>query len=228
MNNPIPSKIVLLAALLCAVSACNRSTTSTMPTAEDTRIGRQAISVSEVSLLARSGLHKEALDSVKQRHIPAPLTAEEELKLRDFAKPELLAAVKDPQNILTPPQKDAYDEAAGKQAVQATRAANTQSLQANNQRQLSAAQTEQAWAASVAEQQETERRRQLSQESMYAAERSRAEQAAREREQLRSVDEKWRTMEAQNSYHRPYNTPVPNRRFRTDDRTNSNTTPPRP
>ena len=230
MNKLIPWNTALLAVLIFTLSACNRSSTTAerpAPTAEDIRIGRQAISVNEVSLLARSGLHKEALDSVKQRHIPEHLTAEEELKLRDFAKAELLAALKHPQNILTPAQKDAYDEAKGKQAVQANQAANTQALQANNQRQLSAAQTEQAWAASVAEQQETERRRQLNQQSMYAAERAKAERDAREREQLRSVDEKWRIMEAQNSYHRPYNTPVPSRRFRPDNRPDSNN-PPQP
>ena len=131
------------------------------------------------------------------------------------------------ENILTPAQKDAYDEAKSRQMVQTNQAANTQALQANNQRQAASAQTEQAWAASVAEQQENERRRQLNQEAMYAAERSRAEQEAREYEQRRSTEEKWRRMEAQNSYHRPYNTPPPFRRIRPDNRTDSNN-PPRP
>jgi hypothetical protein len=229
MNKRIPSTVALLMALVFTLSSCHRSTTA-VPTAEDIRIGRQAISVSEVSLLARSGLHREALDSVKQRHVPEQLSAEEELNLRGFAKAELLAALKDPQNILTPAQKDAYDEAKGKQAVQANQAANTQALQANNQRQLSSAQTEQAYAASVAEQQENERRRQLNQQSIYTAERAKAEREAREQEQLRSVDEKWRTIDAQNSYHRPYNTPYPSRRIRPDNRDNrpDSNNPPRP
>jgi hypothetical protein len=221
MKSMIPLRIFLLAVLLFTASACNRVSTPTAaeetrpaPTAEDIRIGRRAISVNEVSLLARSGLHKEALTAVAQRHVPEELSAEEELKLRGFAKPELLAALKDPQNILTPAQKDAYDEARSNQLVQTEQAANTRALQANNQRQLASAQTEQAWAASVAEQQETERRRRLNDEAAYAAEQSKAEREAREREQLRSVEARWRNIEIQNTYPRTYSTPPLYRRDR--------------
>lgn len=221
MNSKIPSKFAFLAVLLFAGSACNRVSTPDVaeqtrpaPTAEDIRIGRRAISVNEVSLLARSGLHKEALTAVLQRHVPEELSAEEELKLRGFAKPELMAALKDPQNILTPAQKDAYDEAKGTQLVQKEQAANTQALQANNQRQLAAAQTEQAWAASVAEQQEIERRRRLNEEAAYEAERAKAEREAREHEQLRSVEDRWRNIEVQNTYPRTYSTPPLYRRYR--------------
>jgi len=212
MKSIIPSRIAFLIVLLFAVSACNRSAdvaeqTRPAPTAEDIRIGRRAISVNEVSLLARSGLHKEALDSVVQRRVPEELSAEEELKLRGFAKPELLAALKDPQNILTPAQKDAYDDSKNNQLVQKVQTANTQALQANNQRQLAAAQTDQAWAASVADQQETERRRRLNDEARYEAERAKAEREAREYEQRRSVEQRWRSIEQQNAYPRTYSTP---------------------
>ena len=211
MKSIIPSRIALFAVLLFAASACNRSTptadTRPVPTAEDIRIGRRAISINEVSLLARSGLHKEALEAVQQRHVPEELSAEEELKMRGFAKPELLAALKDPQNILTPAQKDAYDEAKGTQMAQTVQAANTQALQANNQRQVTSTQTDQAWAASVADQQEAERRRRLNDEARYEAERAKAEREAREREQLRSVEARWRNIETQNTYARPYSTP---------------------
>ena len=215
----IPSRIALLGVLLFAASACNRVSTPTadtrpVPTAEDIRIGRRAISVNEVSLLARSGLHKEALEAVQQRHIPEELSAEEELKMRGFAKPELLAALKNPQNILTPAQKDAYDQAKSTQLVQQEQTANTQAVQVNNQRQLAAAQTDQAWANSVAEQQEAERRWRLNQEASYAAERAKAEREAREREQLRSVEQRWKTIEVQNAYPRTYSTPPLHRRIR--------------
>jgi hypothetical protein len=220
MKLTIPSRIALLAAFLFTLGACNRSPapltadqSGPTPSAEDIRIGRQAISVNEVSLLAQNGFHKDAVATVLRRHIPEEMTAEEELKLRGFAKPELIAAMKDPQNILTPPQKDAYDEAKGKQLVHKQQAANVQSLQANTQRQQNSVQVDQAWTASVAEQQEAQRRERANGENAFAAEQSKAERAAREREQLRSVEARWRNMDAQNSYHRPYNTPVPVRPY---------------
>jgi hypothetical protein len=223
MKSMIPSRIALVVVLLFAAAACNRSDTVTeqtrpVPTAEDIRIGRRAISVNEVSLLARSGMHKEALAAVVQRRVPQELDAEEELKLRGFAKPELLAALKDPQNILTPAQKDAYDEARSTQLAQKEQAANSQAVQINNQRQLASTQTEQAWASSVAEQQETERRRRLNDEAIYEAERAKAERAAREREQLRSVEARWKNIEVQNTYPRTYSTPPLYRRDRVRDR----------
>ena len=219
MKSMVPLRITLLAMLLFVATSCNRvsppttAETPPVPTAEDIRIGRRAISVNEVSLLARSGLHKEALAAVLQRHVPEELSAEEELKMRGFAKPELLAALKDPQNILTPLQKDAYDEARGTQMAQKEQAAHNQALQANNQRQIASAQTEQAWAASVAEQQEVERRRRLNEEAAYAADQAKAEREAREREQLRSVEARWKNIEVQNTYPRTYSTP-PLRRVR--------------
>jgi hypothetical protein len=213
MKSIFPSRIALFAILLFSASGCNRVSTpavaeqTAVPTAEDIRIGRRAISVNEISLLARNGLHKEALASVLQRRIPAELSAEDELKLRGFAKPELLAALKDPQNILTPIQKDVYDEAFSNQLVQKEQLANSQASQANNQRQLASAQTEQAWAANAAEQQEADRRRRLNQEATYAAEQSKAEREARERDQLRSVEARWRNIEVQNKYPSTYSTP---------------------
>lgn len=221
MKLMIPSRFALLAALAFAAGACNRASTPDVaeqtgpaPTAEDIAIGRRAISVNEVSLLARSGLHEEALAAVLQRRVPEELSAEEELKLRGFAKPELLAALKDPQNILTPPQKDAYDDARSNQLVQGEQAANAQALQANNQRQLASAPIEQARAATQAEQQEAHRRKRLNQEAVFVAEQAKAEKEAREREQLRSVEDRWRNIEVQNTFQRPYSTPPLHRRYR--------------
>lgn len=192
MNSVPLKKILALAALAFACTACNRA-----PSAEDVRIGRQAISVSEVSLLARSGYPEEALAAVKRRHVPEQLSGEEELQFRGFAKDELLAALKNPHYILTPTQKDAYDEAKGRQAIQKDQAASRQSVQVNDQLQ-------QAYAASSAEQQEIQRRAQLSQDAMRVAEQRQAEQSARERQQIRSVDARWNSIEAQNDRHRTY------------------------
>ncbi|MFL6590770.1 MAG: hypothetical protein ACJ8M4_11430 [Chthoniobacterales bacterium] len=208
-----PLTFAMFSALLLSLTACQRSTDTAgqpAPTAEDLRIGRQAISINEVSLLARAGYHKDALDAVNRRHIPEHLSAEEELQFKSFAKPELLAAMKDPANILTPVQKDVYDDAnirktAGKEQLA--------SAQANRQQQLASAAMNNASAASFAEQQEIARREHLNRQAAYEAERSRAEREAREHEQLRSTEEKWRRMDAQNSYHRPYSTPVQYRRY---------------
>ena len=213
------SRVVLAAGLLFLTNACNRTTAVTQqkprgPSAEDVRIGRAAISVNEVSLLARTGFHKDALAAVTQRHIPEHLSAEELVHFQGFAKPELLAALKDPANILTPLQKDVYDEAKSKSATLKQQVANTQGALANNQQQQARAQAEQAWQASQAEQQEIQRRERLHQENLYAAERSKAEQAAKEREQLQSVDDKWRRMEIQNQNRQPYGTTPVVRRYR--------------
>lgn len=208
MNSITLPRVAILAALLFASGACNRTTTTTV---EDVRIGRQAISLSEVSLLARSGYSKEALAAVTLRHVPEPLSAEEELALRSFAKDELLAALKDSRNILTPPQKDAYDEAKGRQAIQKEETMNRRNLAADNQIQ-------QANAAAAGEQQDIQRRTQLSQATLRLADQRQAERDSREREQLRSTEARWNAIDVQNQRHgtyaRPYhirttNTPPP-------------------
>lgn len=192
--------IALLAALLFIGAACNRAPTvdnvRRSPTADDVRIGREAISLSEVSLLARTGLAKEALDAVKQRHIPERLSAEEEVFFRGFANAELLAALKDANNILTPVQKDAYDEAKGKQAIQKEREAIKKSLEANTLLQR-------AYETSSVEQQEIERRAHLSRIALRGSEQRIAEQAARERQKIREIEAQSRLTDEQNR-NRPY------------------------
>jgi len=206
--------IALLAALLFIGAACNRAPTPTAqevqigPTADDVRIGREAISLSEVSLLARSGLAKEALDAVKQRHVPERLSAEEELFFRGFAKAELLAALKDANNILTPAQKDAYDEAKGKQAIQKEREAIKKSLEANNLIQR-------AYETSSVEQQEIQRRAHLSRIALRETEQRIAEQTARERQKLREIEIQSRITDEQNRnrpFYGPYYPAYPVRR----------------
>jgi hypothetical protein len=215
------SRLAVVLGLLLVTNACNRAVTITTapekprgPSPEDVRVGRGAIAISEVSLLARTGFHKEALAAVQQRHIPEHLSAEEMVHFQGFAKPELLAALGDSANILTPLQKDVYDEAKSKSANLKQQLATTQGALANSKNQQARAQAEQAWAASVAEQDEIHRRERLQQESLYAAERSKAEQTAREREQLQSVEDKWKRMDYQNQNRQSYGTTPVVRRSR--------------
>ena len=208
MKSLRPQTIAILAALLFLNGACNRA-----PSAEDVRIGREAISLSEVSLLARTGLTKEAMAAVKQRRIPAPLSAAEELQFRGFANAELLAALKDPQNILTPAQKDIYDEAKGKQDIQKQQEANKKNLEANNLLQR-------AYETTSVEQEEANRRAHLSRIALRQSEQRIAEQTDRERQQLRDIEARSRLTDAQNR-NRPSNIPY-------FPATRSRSSPPRP
>lgn len=205
MKSLPPQAIAILAALLFISGGCNRAPAPTAeemrraPAADDVRIGRGAISLSEVSLLARTGLAKEALDAVKQRHVPEPLSAEEELFFKGFANAELLAALKDANNILTPAQKDAYDEAKGKQAIQKEREAIKKNLEANTLLQR-------AYQTSSVEQQEIQRRAHLSRIALRETEQRIAEQTARERQKIREIEIQSKITDEQNR-NRPYYVP---------------------
>lgn len=207
MKSLPPQTIAILAAFLFSSFACNRAPTvhdarieSHSPTAEDIRIGREAISVSEVSLLARTGLAKEALAAVKERHVPERLSAEQELQFRGFANAELLAALKDGKYVLTPAQKDIYDEAKGRQEIQKKREANRKNLEANNLLQR-------ANETSSVEQEEIQRRAHLSQIALRQSEQRVAEQTARERQQIRDIEARSWIQDQQNRNRRIYNVP---------------------
>jgi hypothetical protein len=176
--------------------------------ADDVRIGREAISLSEVSLLARTGLAKEALAAVKQRHVPEHLSAEEELQFRGFANAELLAALKDPSNILTPAQKDIYDEAKGRQAILKEQAADRKNLEANNLLQR-------ANETLSVEQEELQRRTHLSRISLRQSEERIAEQTARERQKVREIEIQSRITDEQNRNRPSYVPYFPARRTTT-------------
>lgn len=186
MKSLPPQTIAILAALLFLNGACNRA-----PSAEDVRIGREAISINEVSLLARTGLAKEAVAAVKQRHVPEQLSAAEDLQFRGFANAELLAALKDPKNILTPTQKDIYDAAKGRQDIQKEQEANRKNLEANNLLQR-------AYETTSVEQEEVDRRAHLSRIALRQSEQRIAEQTDRERQQLREIEARSRLTDAQN------------------------------
>jgi hypothetical protein len=152
-------------------------------TAEDVRVGRQAMPISEVSLMLRSGTSQQAIVAdVTRRHIPEKISVALESELTtNGAKPALIAALKDDENILTENQKNAFD-----QWVASRAAPNRPVVQQN--------------AASVklnADQAEHQRLLALQQENIRNVERRQNEQAAKDREQARSHSR----YEAQNDHH---------------------------
>ena len=102
-------KITLIAMALIGAIACSRRSPAT---AEDLRIGRQAMPISEVKLMLHGGSSQDSItDEVKRRHIPEKISAATEIELTESgAKPAVIAALKDENNILTENQKDAFDK----------------------------------------------------------------------------------------------------------------------
>jgi hypothetical protein len=86
-------------------------------TAEDLRIARQAMPLSNVSLMLRSGCKQDAIIAeVRKKHVPGPPDAETEDSLvQSGASPALIAALKAKENLLTENQREAFNNlAAGK------------------------------------------------------------------------------------------------------------------
>jgi chromosome segregation ATPase len=96
---------------LVILSGCNRPPASAPLTAEDLRIARQAIPLSDVSLQLRSGHRQEAIIAeVRKKHVSAaPDAAMEDSLLRSGASPALIEALKARENLLTANQKEAFD-----------------------------------------------------------------------------------------------------------------------
>ena len=105
---PVPIQLAVLAVLFFLGQACKRTPT----TAEDIRIGRQAMPIAEISLMLRGGTSQTALIAdVNRRHIPEKISAALELELKDKgAGPGLITALKDENNVLSENQKDAFDK----------------------------------------------------------------------------------------------------------------------
>jgi hypothetical protein len=80
------------------------------PTADDVRIGRALMPISEVVAELRTGVSRErVLDDVRRRHIATMIVDANELELAaNGAGRELIAALKDPKNLPTPAQESAY------------------------------------------------------------------------------------------------------------------------
>lgn len=96
------------------LSGCNRAPVAVPLTAEDLRAARQAIPLSNVSLMLRSGYKQEAIIAeVRKKHVPAPpdATAEDSL-VGSGASPALIAALKAKENLLTENQRQAFDNLA--------------------------------------------------------------------------------------------------------------------
>lgn len=138
-------------------------------TAEELRIARQALALSDVSLMLRGGYTQDAIIAdVQRRHVAEAPDAAAELNLTQFgATPKLIAALKAAENVLSPQQKEAFDafRAEKTERVQQENHAQQQGLLAQQQqqeedrqrRQQLAYQTAQNVRASEANEQATER-----------------------------------------------------------------------
>lgn len=108
------------------LAGCLRSNPEATPlTADDLQRAHQAIPIKEISLLVRIGSSQAAiLADVQKRHVPEPIDAFTEEKLAaSGAGPELIAALKDPANALTPKQRRVFEKEQAEHARQAERAA---------------------------------------------------------------------------------------------------------
>jgi hypothetical protein len=196
------SILLCLGALFVAASGCNRTPTvapvvapvahplvnqAPAPlTAEDVRVGREAMPVSEVSLMLRGGTSQATIIAdVNRRHIPEKISPALELQLsKDGAGPNLIAALTDEKNILTRNQKDAFDKQMNDDATR-------------RQRVAQAAQTA-AVAGSIAEEKERQRLLALQKETYRIVEKKQKEQADHDKKQIREVDARFKAAELQN------------------------------
>ncbi len=192
------SILLCLGALFVAASGCNRARVITpIPqpvvnaapaplTAEDVRIGREAMPLSEVSFMLRGGTSQPTIIAdVNRRHIPEKISPELELQLSENgAGPNLIAALKDEKNILTRNQKNAFDKNMNDDAT----------------RQQGRAQASQTAAVARSQTQEEERQRlvALQNETYRIVEKKQKEQAAHDANQIREVDARFKAFEGQN------------------------------
>jgi arginine utilization protein RocB len=142
---------------LLILTGCSRSTVRKPTTAEDLRIAREAIPLSEVSLMMRGGYKQDSIVAeVIRRHIPsAPDAQTEDSLLQAGATSKLLAALKDKKNVLTENQKEAYDNMT---AEKAGRAEESDRMRRDLER-----------AQVIAENRDRQRRQNLSQQTIQNA-----------------------------------------------------------
>jgi len=110
--------------------------------------------ISEVKLMLHGGSSQDSItDEVKRRHIPEKINAATEIELTESgAKPAVIAALKDENNILTKNQKDAFDK--------------RMELSNATKQGLAAMQSSAASAQANAESQERQRQASLQQENL--------------------------------------------------------------
>lgn len=137
-------RLTCLGYALIILSGCNRTPVSAPLTAEDLRIARQAMPLSDVSLMSRSGYKQEAIIAeVRKRRVPAPPNATAENALvQSGASPALIAALKARENLLTANQKEAFDNLAAEKTQRVQQEASSREQEAvaaqqveNNERQ---------------------------------------------------------------------------------------------
>ena len=170
-----PIRAGFLGALLLAGQACSHPPPVTpivarpvAPTAEDVRVGRQAMPISEVSFMLSGGTSQTGIIAdVNRRHVPERISAALELELANRgARPTLIAALKNERNILTENQKQAFAQSQSDRTSRPQRRAQTQPDPAVARLQL--------------EENERQRVRALTQENYRNIERRLQEKANRE------------------------------------------------
>lgn len=127
-----------VAPLLLTVTGCHHDTPAPAPKAaatpaakgpseEDIRVARNALTIRDVVGELRAGVPKEkVLADVKQRHLTSLAVESSELELAaNGAGHELLAALKDPSNLLSPMQEAAYTQTVARYTAEKPRAATT-------------------------------------------------------------------------------------------------------
>lgn len=154
------------------LSGCSHPSTEVAapppPTAEDLRIARQAMAPADVSLLLRSGYKQDAIIAeIQKRRLSAPPDGvTEDALLRSGASPALIAAMKAEKNLLTPSQRQAFDDFA---------AEKTQRVQ-----QEASSQQQAAFAAQQAENQKRQQRAAALQQTLQNARVAENKEKARE------------------------------------------------
>lgn len=141
-------RLTCLGFALMILSGCSRPPVIVPLTAEDLRIARQAMPLSDVSLMLRSGYKQEAIIAeVRKKHVPGPLDAAAENSfLQSGASPALVAALKAQENLLTANQREAFDNFAAEKTQRVQQEASSREQEAlaaqqteNNERQKRAA-----------------------------------------------------------------------------------------
>ena len=149
----------LLAVLI--LSGCSHPSTEVAtpppPTAEDLQIARQAIAPADISLLLRSGYKQDAIiaEIQKKRLSAPPDGATEDSLVRSGASPALIAAMKAEKNLLSPSQRQAFDNFAAEKMQRVQQEASSRQ--------------QAAFAAQQAENEERQRRAAALQQTLHNA-----------------------------------------------------------
>ena len=108
-------------------------------TADELRVARQAMPLADVSLMLRSGYKQPSIIAeIERRHVSEAPDAAAELNLVNAgATAQLIQAVKSKENLLSPQQKQAFDEHRGQTAerVQQEAARHREELYAQQREQ---------------------------------------------------------------------------------------------